>query len=177
MTLDKSIAYLEYTYSGNKKIRRNQNKNNTYFTYLIHFFSHNPKLFGPNIEKFVRFLRDNQFSTCFLLLLFDFYSLRLKKLRTHFIVISCIHFDWSIYFEKKKKIYELMWSDAIKSTRQKGEQKRARACQSMRKRKKNGEKDRKGKRVHKRNLPLHVKILKTVSKYLNSFCSSWIIVY
>lgn len=92
-------------------------------------------------------------------------------------LLSVVYILIDQFISKKKIIYELMWSDAIKSTRQKGEQKRARACQSMRKRKKNGEKDRKGKRVHKRNLPLHVKILKTVSKYLNSFCSSWIIVY
>lgn len=59
-------------------------------------------------------------------------SHRVEKLRTHFIVISCIKFDWSIYFKeattkKRRSYYEQMWSDAIKSTRQKGERKMARA--------------------------------------------------
>lgn len=94
------------------KIMRNQNKNKIFHMYLIHrlfIFFLNPKLFGPNIEKFVRFWRDNQFSKCFFSLslslsfLFDIFP-SLEKIANSFHCYYQLYTFWLInLFQRRRK--------------------------------------------------------------------------
>lgn len=121
LSLNKCVAYHKYTFiaRAKKKIRWNQNGGKNLFHILdnnIHTFFHNRK----NLNDFCVIINFQTVCACECLS-FLTCSHRLNKKNCELILLLSVVYILIDQFIIRRKKYELMWSDAIKSTRQKGD--------------------------------------------------------